>query len=229
LGESFGVSRAVVREALKVLASMGLVESRQGSGTFVSANPVPSITRALILSATPKEESLLALFELREPLEARAAHLAAERHSPEQAVRIAAGADETVRAAATDDVALFGRGDDALHGTILEAAGNPYLSAITGAVREVLSEALHLVVSLTGTMTAASDQHRRIAAAIARSAPDEAATLMAAHVRYNADALREMIAAGHQVSIARSPARAGGPADRRGHARQPVAAPTDGD
>src|SRR5688500_12807880 len=69
LSESFGVSRAVVREALKVLASMGLVESRQGSGTYVRANPVPSITRALILSATPEDESLLALFEVREALE----------------------------------------------------------------------------------------------------------------------------------------------------------------
>src|ERR671910_654816 len=55
LGESFRVSRAVVREALKVLAAMGLVESRQGSGNYISAKPVPSISRALILSATPDE------------------------------------------------------------------------------------------------------------------------------------------------------------------------------
>ncbi|MGH2557596.1 MAG: FadR/GntR family transcriptional regulator, partial [Thermomicrobiales bacterium] len=69
LAESFGVSRGVVREALKVLASMGLVEARQGSGNYISANPVPSISRALILSATPDEQSMQALFEVREPME----------------------------------------------------------------------------------------------------------------------------------------------------------------
>ena len=41
LGESFGVSRAVVREALKVLAAMGLVESRQGSGNYFAPTRSP--------------------------------------------------------------------------------------------------------------------------------------------------------------------------------------------
>src|SRR5215203_3230724 len=107
LGESFQVSRAVVREALKVLAAMGLVETRQGSGNYVSANPVPSITRALTLSATPEEESLLALFELREPLEALAARLATERCTPRQVELIVAGAAQTRLAAEADDRDLF--------------------------------------------------------------------------------------------------------------------------
>src|SRR5688572_11499413 len=130
---------------------MGLVDSRQGSGTYVAANPVPSLTRALILSATSEEESLLALFEVREPLEALAAQLAAERRTADQAARISIGAQETARAGQTDDRALFNRGDVLLHGTILEAAANPYLTSVCSAVREVLSQALHLVVSLTGT------------------------------------------------------------------------------
>ena len=199
LGETFGVSRAVVREALKVLASMGLVESRQGSGTFVRANPVPSITRALTLSATPEEESLLALFEVREPLEAMAARLAAERRSSEQVERIVAGAEATRRAAETDDGLLFSEGDQALHGTIFEAAANPYLTSVASAVRELLARALHLVVSLTGTMAAAAEHHLGIAAAIERGDAEAAAELMAAHIRYNADALREMLAAGHEI------------------------------
>ena len=44
LGVSFGVSRSVVREALKVLMAQGLVESRQGSGVFVRNNPIPAIS-----------------------------------------------------------------------------------------------------------------------------------------------------------------------------------------
>lgn len=209
LSETFGVSRAVVREALKVLSSMGLIESRQGSGTFVRTDPVPSITRALILSATPEEESLLALFEVREPLEALAARLAAARRSPEQAVRIVAAAEETRRAADCDDRIRFSHGDQALHGTIFEAAANPYLTTVGSAVREVLTQALHLVVSLTGTMAAAAEQHRRIADAMARGAGTDAAELMAAHIRYNADALREMVAAGHDIGLISRPSALG--------------------
>jgi GntR family transcriptional repressor for pyruvate dehydrogenase complex len=215
LGESFGVSRAVVREALKVLAAMGLVESRQGSGNFITSNPVPSITRALILSATPQEESLLALFEVREPLEALAARRAAERRSPEQSAAIAEAAQITVRAGETDDLDLFGVGDFALHGGIFAAAGNPYLTTVSSAVREVLNHALHLVTRITGTVPAAASHHVRIADAITRQDADAAAAEMAAHIRYNADALRDMIAAGHIVGTGRIGERPGAPVERR--------------
>src|SRR5215203_3035620 len=176
LGESFGVSRAVVREALKVLSAMGLVESRQGSGNYIASNPVPSITRALILSATPQEESLLALFEVREPLEALAARRAADRRTPEQADTIVEAAEGTIRSGETDDLDLFSVGDLALHRGIFAAAGNPYLTTVSSAVREVLNHALHLVTRLTGTVPAAAGQHVRIADAITRQDADAAAT-----------------------------------------------------
>jgi GntR family transcriptional regulator, transcriptional repressor for pyruvate dehydrogenase complex len=201
LSESFGVSRAVVREALKVLTAMGLVESRQGSGTFVAARPVPSLTRALILSATPEEESLLALFEVREPLETLAARLAAERRTPEQAERIVAAAEESRRAAVLNDLTLFGEGDDGVHLGILAATGNPYLESIVGAVREMLSQGLRLAVGLAGAMAVAAEQHARIAAAIVGGDGDAAAALMGEHIRYTADALRELVAAGHRIDI----------------------------
>ena len=215
LGESFGVSRAVVREALKVLAAMGLVESRQGSGNYIASNPVPSITRALILSATPQEESLLALFELREPLEALAARLAAQWRTPEQASAIAEAAQITVKSGEIDDLDLFGVGDIALHGGIFAAAGNPYLTTVSSAVREVLNYALHLVTRITGTVPAAAAQHVRIADAITRQDADAAAAEMAAHIRYNADALREMIAAGHIVRTGPAPDPVGARVERR--------------
>ncbi len=215
LGESFGVSRAVVREALKVLSAMGLVESRQGSGNYIASNPVPSITRALILSATPQEESLLALFEVREPLEALAARRAAERRTPEQAATIVEAAEVTIRSGETDDLDLFSVGDLALHRGIFAAAGNPYLTTVSSAVREVLNHALHLVTRLTGTVPAAAAQHVRIATAISLQDADAAEAEMAAHIRYNADALRDMIAAGHIVGTSRIGDRVGARVERR--------------
>jgi DNA-binding FadR family transcriptional regulator len=194
---------------------MGLVEARQGSGNYIASNPVPSITRALILSATPQEESLLALFEVREPLEALAARMAAERRTPEQAAAIAEAAEVTVRAGETDDLDLFSVGDLALHGGIFAAAGNPYLTTVSSAVREVLNHALHLVTRITGTVPAAAAHHVRIADAITRQDADAAAAEMAAHIRYNADALREMLAAGEIVGTRPASAPAGARVERR--------------
>ncbi|HKG27352.1 MAG TPA: GntR family transcriptional regulator, partial [Thermomicrobiales bacterium] len=102
LADSFGVSRGVIREALKVLGSMGLVESRQGSGTYVCSNPVPSISRALTLSATTEEHSIFRLYELREPLDVAAARLAAQRRTAEQIEAMRQHAEESAHAAATD-------------------------------------------------------------------------------------------------------------------------------
>ncbi|MGH2533414.1 MAG: FadR/GntR family transcriptional regulator [Thermomicrobiales bacterium] len=201
LGESFGVSRGVVREALKVLASMGLVEARQGSGNYISANPVPSISRALILSATPDEESLLALFELREPMEVLAAHHAAARRSAEQALAIIAAAEDSRRAARDGDLTSFADGDNRLHQAVCDAAGNPYLATIIGAVREILSQGLLLAVGVAGRLPDAGEQHVAIAEAIARGDVDAAGDAMGQHVRYTAGAMHDMIAAGHRFHL----------------------------
>src|SRR5215211_1137494 len=92
LADSFGVSRGVVREAVKVLTTMGLVESRQGSGTYVRTDPLPAVTHALTLSVEPEEHAIGRLFEFRQALEALAARRAAERRSDAQAASIVAAA-----------------------------------------------------------------------------------------------------------------------------------------
>jgi GntR family transcriptional repressor for pyruvate dehydrogenase complex len=194
LSDSFNVSRGVVREALKVLTSMGLVESRQGSGTYIRTDPIPSISRALTLSATTEPDSLLSLLELREPVEVAAARFAAQRRSPDQAEALRALAEETAIAARHDDIAAFGRGDNEFHLTISEASQNAYLSLIVGAVRDVQSNVVALIVSIPGSMHIASEHHRTIAEAIEAADPDESAARMTAHVRYSAQVVRELLA-----------------------------------
>ncbi len=84
LAETFGVSRSVVREAIKVLSAQGMVESRQGSGLFVRNRPIESVSRAIVLSVSPDLMSVDRLFEFRKLLEVDAARLAALRATPEQ-------------------------------------------------------------------------------------------------------------------------------------------------
>lgn len=94
LSFTFGVSRGVIREAIKVLGAPGLVEDRQGGGIYVR-NYVPTITRAFTFSDSPDAESIERLFELRCTLEVETAHRAALRRSDDELAAIAAAASIT--------------------------------------------------------------------------------------------------------------------------------------
>lgn len=194
MGERFGVSRTVVREALKSLEAVGLVESRQGSGVYVRHNPVPVVSRALNLSVTPDDRSVENLFTFREGLEVHAASLAATRRSVEQLAAIRRAATDT-QAVARDggDFRVFAEADRAFHAAIRGAAGNPYLDVVLDAVRQMQIAVARLIARRPGSLSVAAEQHRRVAEAIAAGAADAAAAAMRAHVRYTAGVVREVL------------------------------------
>jgi GntR family transcriptional repressor for pyruvate dehydrogenase complex len=195
LASTFGVSRGVVREAIKVLGTMGLVETRQGSGVYVRNDPVPAVSRALTLSVAPDEESVYRLFEFREPLETLAARYAAKRGSKEQFEEIRREAAATVEAAAAEDYETFGVADERFHTAVSEASGNPYLSVVVSAVRQMQREVAQLLARQSGVMATAAKQHMRIAEAITSGNSERASATMQEHVRYSASSLQAIAAA----------------------------------
>ena len=202
LGELFGVSRGEIREAIKVLGTLGVVESRQGSGTFVSANLVPSVSRALVLSAK-EESSLLSLMEFRAPLEVEAARLAAVRRTDLEAMEIAASAGRTAAMTDATDFNHFGTEDDRFHALIYTAARNPYLLTVLGAIREIQHTAVQLIVSASGSISIAGEQHRKTAEAIAAGDVEAAGAAMKEHIAYSANALRQTLALPEDERLAR--------------------------
>ncbi len=193
LGQMFGVSRGVIREAIKVLVTLGVVESRQGSGTYVAANLIPMVSRALILSAKPEERSLLELMEFRMPLERFAARLAAARRTDEQRDAILAAADETRETIEHGGWERFGDADHQFHTLIYEAAGNPFLLTVMSAVREIQHNTVALVASSSGSIPVAVGHHEEIATAIADGDGDRAEQGMAEHIAYSIAALRDTL------------------------------------
>ena len=124
LVEQFGVSRTVVREAVSRLKSLGLVDSRQGSGVFVNASP-PYTPLNFDSRHTESRAAVVQMAEVRRALEAEAAGLAAQR-------RERLDIDRLHRAVAALQRAVAGGGDGVeedlqFHRAIAQAAHNPFL------------------------------------------------------------------------------------------------------
>lgn len=193
LSDTFGVSRGVVREAVKVLSAMGLIEARQGSGIYVRNPPRPYVSRAFTLSVSPEETSLARLFELRGALESFAAGCAAERRTDQQAEEIHKAADETVEGAAIGDVHRFKRGDDQFHAAVYNAASNPYLAVAANTIREMQGDVVRFFADMPGSISIAAQHHIQIARAIALSDPEASVAAMEEHITYTAGMVAETL------------------------------------
>jgi len=185
LSGTYGVSRAVVREAVRTLDTMGLVESRRGSGSYVRNDQIPSITRGLSFSVTLEEQSVSLLFEFRAVLEANAARFAALRATSEQVAAIQKAATASADAARVGDVYAFRVADDAFHGALSSAADNAYLGVSVTAVRHMQNDVTHLITPMRGSMSAAAE-HLSIAAAVANHDAERAEETMREHIHHSA-------------------------------------------
>ena len=118
LSESLGVSRNTVREAVRVLVHVGMLETRQGDGTYVRATKDAGETLRRINRAQLRDK-----LEVRIMLETEAAKLAAERRDAKDLERMTLALDE--RAKAGDDVERRIRHDHAFHTALVAASHNP--------------------------------------------------------------------------------------------------------
>lgn len=194
LAETFGVSRSVVREAIKVLSAQGLVESRQGSGLYVRNRPIESVTRAIVLSVSPDSDAVERLFEFRRLLEVDAARLAAQRATDrqiEQLGDIIAAYDPSLEAPPNWE--RFSEVDDTIHSIIASASGNPYLDLMVASVRAMMRDVIVLVADHPGSIDEAMRHHRAILAALVAHDPDLAAREMERHVAYTASVVQLQI------------------------------------
>lgn len=120
LTEMFGMSRAVIREALVRLAADSITEARRGAGSYVKNRPSDRLGAYMPLSELP---ATLGSYEVRFVLEAEAARLAAMRRSPEEMGLIEA-ALEDLRAALLSSAPAHVE-DMELHRQIVRATANP--------------------------------------------------------------------------------------------------------
>lgn len=141
LGQEFGVSRTVLREAIKVLAAKGMVESRTKIGTKVRARDCWNMLDPDVLSwslASHEAESYAAaVSEMRHILEPAGAALAAERATPAQLRAIRES--YTAMAEAGEVLENSIPHDLRFHQAILEATGNAFLASMGHVIESALA------------------------------------------------------------------------------------------
>nr|WP_199883171.1 FCD domain-containing protein [Streptomyces sp. CB01580] len=144
LAKTLGVGRSTVREAVRTLATLGLLQSRQGAGVFVVADRVTEDWPTRLRRA-----SVTDVYEVRMLIEVQAARLAARRRTDEDLVALDA-ALAARRAAGGGADAEFVDADIALHAAVVAAAHNPVLTDLFGEFAPALRQGLIDLVDLLG-------------------------------------------------------------------------------
>ncbi len=175
LAEKFVVSRTSVREALRALESLGLIEIRPGEGTFVRQVSIDVLVEPLALLMTSQREALGELFEARRLLEPALAALAATRVTRDEIQEMDRILEEQAKEIAAGKTGLAQ--DAAFHGAIGAAAHNRAITRIAHAVMDLLTQSREESLNTPGRPTQSHQDHRRILAAI--TARDERAARQA--------------------------------------------------
>src|SRR5918997_449134 len=202
LSARFGVSRTVVREAIKVLASKGLVETRPKVGTQVRPrrywNLLDSDVLAWRYEAGPDEGFLEDISEVREIIEPPAAALAAERATPDEVAEILAWCDR-MNDAAADDGDDYIDADMAFHTAILDACDNDLLAQLSDTITMALRLSRRLTVSVPGSSLAAMPAHWAVARAISDHEPRAAESAMRELLHVTAVDIEQVLRAADRV------------------------------
>lgn len=182
LAQEFAVSRPVVREALARLRDDGLIQPRQGAGSFVLRRPDKALLRFAPIGSIA---DIQRCFEFRLAVEATAARLAAGRCD--------AAALKTVEAAlhshneAISSGTLSVESDFAFHTAVADASGNPFFSTTLRSLEEPAKTAMLLNRQLSlynpaERLTLVQAEHGEIFKAIRAGDPDAAYQAMRRHI-----------------------------------------------
>ncbi len=169
LAEMLGVGRNTVREAVQALVHSGLVERRQGSGTYVVGTSELAVTIGREVTAASQSD----VVEVRRALEVEAARLAAVRCATDDVAEINRACDARQTAYAGGDLAQMVATDLALHRAVVRASGNPLLVHLYENLIAAIGDDIQTLF-VTDTDTDAG-VHDALVAAIVAGDPEAAA------------------------------------------------------
>ncbi|ANH95227.1 GntR family transcriptional regulator [Streptomyces sp. SAT1] len=171
LCRTLGVSRPVLREALRALQTMGLTVSRTGRGTFVVARSVEDPTFGDYAASD--------LMEVRRHIEIPVAGYAARRRTPEDVERLTGLLERMERE--TDTTAWVAL-DTLFHLSVAQAARNPVFRRVIEEIRDALARQSAFLNELGGRREHSDREHRALVEALAEGSEEAAVRAMSHHL-----------------------------------------------
>jgi GntR family transcriptional repressor for pyruvate dehydrogenase complex len=195
------VSRTVIREAVRTLASRGLLETHGGSGIFVR-RPDPTSAGAsisLLMRLHHGDEAVRydKVHEVRRVLEVEIAALAAKRAQPDDIEAIERQIERQRRG--MSDREVYVASDVAFHAALAAATHNELFSALLDSIADIMTEVRQLGFNVPSAQESALAHHLRILENIKTGNPTGAARAMKEHLRDSNSILRQ----GLEIAAAR--------------------------
>ncbi len=180
LAAMMGVSRPSLREALRALALMNVLDIRQGSGTYVSSLDTSLLIEHLDFVFSLDDSTYLELFEARKILEAGIVALAAKKVTDKEINTL----QEIVTRSTEDinDLEAFLLNDRELHEAITHVADNPILTRFMVSLSKLGLASRSRTVRIPGVAEQTIEDHQCIVAALRDRDPEQAKTAMLEHL-----------------------------------------------
>jgi GntR family transcriptional repressor for pyruvate dehydrogenase complex len=182
MAERMGVSRTVVREAIRVLGVRGLVHVKTGCGTFVQEPSAESAAASIgrLLKLRQGDTSFEHIHEVRSMIEVETAGLAAERATDKDLAHL----ESTIEgmAAHKQDLNTYIKYDHAFHEGLAEATHNSLFNVLLSPISDLLHHVILVSVQAPGALDAGLAHHHNILAQVRQHAPLAARQAMRDHL-----------------------------------------------
>lgn len=198
LGTQLGVSRAMVREAIKILSASGHVRTRRGSGIYVVDGSRPFASASIDLSMPVDPEHVREFFEFRSWQEALTVQFATERITLAELRALDQILAQNRQTAEAGDWDRFLESDAAFHQAIARTSHNPFLIETIMSVTRLQRSILKMIGGRSGILLTAVEQHEAIFEAIKAGETNGAVQAMQSHIEtvlhtYQQDVRRRLL------------------------------------
>jgi GntR family transcriptional repressor for pyruvate dehydrogenase complex len=201
LSEQYGVSRVVIREAMKVLVKNGIVVVEPGRGSFISDQTNANLHKALDLVCRIQGVNSVKVMEVRIPLEILAARLAAQRATKNDIKAIKTCIEECEKS--VNDTEQFIIADEKFHLALAEASKNELLIALIQPLINLIQIVRLKTAGLPNAAISASHLHRKVYEAIKKRDVIAADRAMQEHMNITAGYLSEIASKENELEVER--------------------------
>ena len=188
MATQFGVGAPTLREALRKLEAVGVVDIRHGSGVYVAAEHGTMLLTNPVFAAPASKKLLIDLIEARIPIEIQSATHAARNATPEQLAEMRRLLDRA--SANLDDAAVLNETNLAFHREIAKASGNAVMAQLLEVLSNLFREEQRLIIDIHGSRRDDHHEHVSILDALERRRDKLAGERMKAHLEGVRDVLQ---------------------------------------